>query len=188
MKKLLLLLIVFGFAFGRIDYVNTTTNGTNVLTNMLLTAGYLTNVAASSGGGGVSATVVTLRGNAYQKTNITSFLSPSSNSIKSVRAFVDNAPTGSDILIGLTVSGADIWADTNTSLHITNGTTSNTGIAPTQNSNLNIGDPVRVVIHQVGSTTPGGADLLILIEYNYLPFWILIPAVALLFRRRRNGK
>ena len=186
MKKILILLLLSSFLFSQVYYLNTSdTRGTNLITNMLIDSGYLTN-ETGGGSGGVSATVITLRGNAYVKTNITGFLCPADTSIKSVRATVGTAPTGADILIDFSVGGSSIFASTNGALHITNATTSNTGIAPAQNSNVSIGDQIYVTVHQVGSTVPGGDDLLILIEYNYLPWWmILFLPPGILARRHK---
>jgi len=141
----------------------------------------------SGGGGGVSSTPITLRGNAYVKTNITGFLSPADTSIKSVRATVGTAPTGRDILIDFTTgAGTSIFSSTNGALHILAGAYSNTGIPPTQNSNLNIGDQIYITVHQNGTTVTGGSDILILIEYNSIGWWIVFLSSGLLFTRRKK--
>ena len=88
-------------------------------------------------------------------TNLTKpLLSPITGTLTNVYLYVDNAPTGLDLLVDLYTNGVSVFASTNDAFHLTAGETS-TNIL---NFSLSISknDRIQIFIPQVGSTISGG--------------------------------
>jgi hypothetical protein len=84
--------------------------------------------------------------------------------ITRVQAYADTAPVGADLIIDININGTSIWASTPANrLKITAG--SNSGNQTSfDTASIPANTRVSVDIDQVGSSTPGGNDLLINIE------------------------
>jgi len=93
-------------------------------------------------------------------TKLAQALIPGTFSISKVILWGDNAPTGADLIVDINKNGTTIFTTQANRPKISAG--SNSGESGTPNiTSINKGDRLSVDTDQVGSTTPGGDDLLV---------------------------
>lgn len=88
-------------------------------------------------------------------------LIPGSFTISKVIAYADTAPTGASIKIDIKINGSSLWDDTDR-LIIFAGAHSGSN-SDLDHTALAEGNRITIDVDQVGSTTPGGSDLLVTI-------------------------
>lgn len=142
---------------------------TNGNTSELVLASLLFSVSNSlqtgiNSAGGLTPIRFMLDGVAYTNDDLFRVMSGVTGVITNVSAISTVQPTGADLLIDVSINGASIFSGTNTCVHITNSTGTNGGVLPSAASIITPQDIIEVSIPQVGSTIPGGNDLMIFIE------------------------
>jgi len=94
-------------------------------------------------------------------TKLAQALIPGTFTISKVITYGDNAPVGADLKINIKINGASLWDDTDR-LIISDGANSG-GNSDLDHRDLSEENRLSIDIDQVGSTTPGGDDLLVTI-------------------------
>lgn len=111
---------------------------------------------------GVAQVIFYIKGNAYVDTKVVQALMGESGTITKVRAYADTAPDGADLEIDFNKNGVSIM---NTVLTVEDGANAGNSTDFTGTPSVVEGDRISVDIDQVGSTTAGGNDLMIAIEF-----------------------
>jgi len=120
------------------------------------------NMPGGGGGGGVGQLVFYVKGNAYVDTSVLQALMGGSATPSKVRAYADTAPVGAALEIDFNKNGVSIM---NTVLSIAAAANAGTSTDFTGSPTFAAGDRISVDIDQVGSSTAGGDDLMITIEF-----------------------
>lgn len=120
--------------------------------------------AAGASGAPFSAVAFNL-GLAVVGTKQQQVLLPGNFTIYDTRAYADTAPIGASIKINLKINGSSLWNDSDR-LIIASGSHSGTN-SVLDHTDLTPGDRFSLDVDQVGSSTPGGDDLLVVI-YGFL--------------------
>ncbi|MBA7491177.1 hypothetical protein ES702_01722 [subsurface metagenome] len=94
-------------------------------------------------------------------TKLAQALIPGTFNIPKVIAYGDTAPIGADLKINIKINGSSLWDDADR-LIIANGANSGSN-SDLDHRDLGEGNRLSIDIDQVGSTTPGGDDLLVTI-------------------------
>ncbi len=92
-------------------------------------------------------------------TKLAQALIPGTFSVPKVIAYADNAPVGADLKINIKINGASLWDDADR-LIISDGANSGSN-SDLDHRDFSEGGRVTIDVDQVGSTTPGGDDLLV---------------------------
>ena len=88
-------------------------------------------------------------------------LIPGTFTISKVIAYADTAPVGADLKVNIKINGSSLWDDADR-LIIANGLNSGSN-SDLDHTALVEGNRITIDVDQVGSTTPGGNDLLVTI-------------------------
>jgi hypothetical protein len=103
-----------------------------------------------------------IKKNAYVDTSVLQGLMGSTVTVSKVRAYATIAPDGADIEIDFNKNGVSFM---NTVLTIADGANAGTSTDFSGTPSLIPGDRISIDIDQVGSTTPGGNDLMVTLEF-----------------------
>lgn len=115
--------------------------------------------AVVSGGGGLGIAFI-VPGTAIVKTKLAQVLIPSSLTISSVIIYSDQAPTGASLIVDVNKNGTTIFTTQGNRPEIAIDGHSDESGTPDITSFAK-GDRMSVDIDQIGSTNPGGNDLLV---------------------------
>ncbi|GAV21621.1 phage tail-collar fiber domain-containing protein [Carboxydothermus pertinax] len=100
-------------------------------------------------------------GDAFVKTNFAGWLSDGNYKITRVKIYSDTAPTGADLIIDLNKNGTTIFTTQTNRPKVVAGTNAGVDVTTIEVNTLAPGDRLTLDIDQVGSTTPGGNNLLV---------------------------
>lgn len=121
-------------------------------------------IAASLLLGGALGITFVLRGDAYAGVKQTQILMPAGATIVKVITYVDTAPTGASLIVDINKNGTTIFTTQSGRPEI--AISGNTADSATPDiTALAQDDRISVDIDQVGSTIPGGSDLLVTIVF-----------------------
>lgn len=124
-------------------------------------------VTTHAGGGMVSNQVCfTLRGNAYVADKVSSLDWALDGTVKKIYIFADTAPVDSDLYVDIRANGESIFSNTNAMPRVIDG--ANSGYTTTFSNAVLLGGSTTYYLDtkQVGSTTPGGGDLRLVLLYT----------------------
>lgn len=135
------------------------------ITNVLLINGQ---TPVFGGGGSLQSnqTGITLRGNAYVADAISSIEWAVTGTLKKIFVHSDTAPIGTDLYFDIRNAGISIFSNTNAMPRVADG--ANNGYTSTFSNSSIIGGITyyHIDLKQVGSTTPGGGDLRLVMLYT----------------------
>ena len=102
-----------------------------------------------------------IRGNAYTNTNITQLLSPFTGTLQKVWAYANIAPTGADLTFQVNINGIPAFTNVTPTIAATSNQVSNYIFTAGVSNVVAINNRISINVTQVGSTLPGGNDLMI---------------------------
>lgn len=100
-------------------------------------------------------------GDAFVKTNFAGWIADKSYTIQRVKIYADTAPVGADLIIDINKNNTTIFTTQTNRPKVTAGTNAGTDVTTIEVNTLSAGDRLSIDIDQVGSTTPGGNNLLV---------------------------
>jgi hypothetical protein len=111
-----------------------------------------------------SVVAFTLQGVSYAGAKQAQTLMSVARAISRVKVYSDTAPAGADLIVDVNKNGATVFSTQANRPKVVAGANAGLSVAPDVTA-LAVGDRLSIDVDQVGSSTPGGDNLMVNVEF-----------------------